>query len=102
MPHTHPGDQLIWLESGTLRLVVVEGEVAVQRAPSDGTPGPAEVISSGQETDLHPGVAWVESAGVIHYGVITTSEPGVLWAATLFPAGQPAANPVAPAATLAT
>lgn len=98
-PHTHPGDQLIWLESGTLRLVVVDGEVPIQRAPTNGTPGPNEVISSGGETDLLPGDSWVEPAGVIHYGLNLGSEPGILWAATLYPAGQPAANPVAPAAT---
>ena len=77
--HTHPGDQLIWLELGTLHLVVVEGEVPIQRTPSNGTPGPSEVLSSGQETDLNPGDSWVEPEAVVHYGVNPSSEPGVLW-----------------------
>jgi len=99
VPHTHPGAQLIWLESGTLHLVVVEGELPIQRAPSAATPGPSETLSGGQEADLLPGDSWVEPEGVVHYAVNTGSEPAVLRVATLYAAGEPASDPVAPAAT---
>lgn len=95
VPHTHPGTQLIWLEAGTLHLVAVEGEVPITRAPNDGTPGPAETLVSGQETVLNPGDSWVEAEGVVHYGVNIGDEPAVLRVATLYPAGEPAARPVA-------
>ena len=95
VPHTHPGTQLIWLESGTLQLVVVDGEVPITRAPNAGTPGPAETLVSGQETVLNVGDSWVEAEGVVHYGINTGDEDAVLRVATLYPAGEPAAQPAA-------
>lgn len=95
VPHTHPGTQLIWLESGTLHLVVVDGEVPITRAPNNGTPGPAETLASGQETELNAGDSWVEGEGVVHYGVNTGEEPAVLRVASLYQAGEPAAQPAA-------
>ena len=41
----------------------------------------------------------ISTRATLHYGLNLGSEPGVLWAATRYPAGQPAANPDAPAAT---
>jgi quercetin dioxygenase-like cupin family protein len=99
VPHTHPGTQLIWLESGTLHLVVVEGEAPIVRAASAATPGPTDVLTSGQETDLGPGDSWVEAEGVVHYAVNTGAEPAVIRVATLYRTGEPASHSVEMAAT---
>ena len=100
-PHVHPGTQLLVVESGTLRFVVVDGEAPVTRAGT-GTPtagSPTEVLSSGQETDLGPGDSWVEGEGVVHYAVNLGTEPVVLRATSLLAAGEPASQPVELAAT---
>ena len=100
-PHTHPGTQIAWIESGVLHYVVVEGgEIAVTRASGPGTPGPIEYLGPGEETDLYPGDSVVETSEVVHYGANLGTEPVVILASTLLvtdlPAAILAATPTAP------
>jgi quercetin dioxygenase-like cupin family protein len=91
-PHTHPGMQIAWIGAGVLHYVVVEGgEIPIYRSWMEGNPEPAEMLGPGQETDLHPGDAIVETENVIHYGANLGDEVVVIWAATLLQDGQPPA-----------
>lgn len=96
--HTHPGTQVAWLESGTLRYTVVQGEVPVTRVgPADGSPGPAETLTSGMTTGMGPGDSWVEPEGVAHFAQNAGTEPVVILVASLFTVGEPPSHAVAAA-----
>ena len=50
--HTHPGMQIILIESGSIAYTVVKGRIRIRRAPqSDGTPGATEIVEAGQTVD---------------------------------------------------
>jgi quercetin dioxygenase-like cupin family protein len=88
--HVHPGTQLASIVSGELSYTVLRGEIRVERAASNGTPGPVEVLKSGDTTVLHPGDAVIETEGMLHYGENLGTEPVVILTAVLFEAGMPA------------
>lgn len=91
-PHTHPGMQVCWIESGTLHYVVVKGgETPVHRQARAGGQTTVEMIRPGQKTDLHPGDTLVEAENVTHYGANHGDEPVVIWVAALLHAGKPPA-----------
>ena len=88
--HTHPGLQTAWLVSGELTYTVVEGgEARITRAASGGTPAATETLSPGETTVFHPGDAWVEQAGMVHFAENAGSEPVVILVASLLAADQP-------------
>ena len=93
--HEHPGTQLASIVSGDLTYNVVLGDVRVERAAVDSTPGPVDVLHAGEQTVLHPGDAVVETEGVQHYGANLGSVDVVILAASLLEAGMPASIPVA-------
>lgn len=88
--HVHPGTQLASIASGELTYTVLRGEIRVERAASNGTPGPVEVLKTGETTVLHPGDAVIETEGMLHFGENLGTEPVVILAASLFAAGEPA------------
>ena len=91
-PHTHPGVQIAWVESGTMRYVLVGGgKTPIYRKGVAGRPGAVEMLRPGHETDVHPGDTLVEAEHVIHYGANLGDEVVVLWAAALLQQGQPPA-----------
>jgi quercetin dioxygenase-like cupin family protein len=87
--HVHPGTQLASIESGELTYTVVNGQIRVERAATNGTPGPVETLTSGQTTVLRPGDAVIETEGNVHFGENLSDEPVVILAAVLLEAGQP-------------
>jgi quercetin dioxygenase-like cupin family protein len=87
--HTHPGMQVVVVESGMLYYTVLEGRVPVTRAAAGGTPAAMEELTSGQEIDFGPGDRFVEPAGMVHFGENRTGEPVVLLVASLFEADAP-------------
>lgn len=99
VPHTHPGTQVASIAAGELTYTVLQGEVTITRAASEGTPGPTERATSGQEIVLRPGDALVEQAGMIHQARNDGSEPVVILISSLFPTGEPLSRPADPPAT---
>ncbi len=85
--HTHPGMQVARIESGTLHYTVLAGEVPVTRAPGSDPGLPDAVTAGGGEVAIGPGDAFVEAAGVAHYGRNAGPEPVVILSASLFTSG---------------
>jgi quercetin dioxygenase-like cupin family protein len=84
-PHTHPGIQMNMIEAGTLTYyVVADGEIEVTRA--DGT---VELIGPGESTTFDAGDAFVEPAGIVHYGANLGAEPVVILTASLLADDEP-------------
>jgi quercetin dioxygenase-like cupin family protein len=98
-PHTHPGMQAAWVASGTLSYTVVEGSVPLYRATTDGTSGAEAIEPADGEVAIHAGDAFVEPAGVVHFGRNAGPEPVVILVASLLTEGTPtsmlAATPAA-------
>ena len=92
-PHTHPGTQAAFIESGTLHYAVVRGgDVPVYRRGAKDRAGPAETVRPGQETTLHAGDTAVEAEQVVHFGANRSQQPIVIWVAALLEKGKPAAT----------
>lgn len=90
--HTHPGMQAATIVSGTLHYTVLVGEVPVTRAPGSDPGLPDAVTAGGGEVAIGPGDAFVEAAGVAHYGRNAGPEPVVILVASLFTVGAPPAS----------
>ena len=86
--HMHPGALVLHVESGELTYTLIEGSVQIQRAARDGTPGPTEQLSPGQETVLRAG-DWLFEQGVVHTSRYATSGETVVLVASLTAADMP-------------
>jgi quercetin dioxygenase-like cupin family protein len=75
--HTHPGQLVVAIESGTLAYTVLSGDGASVRAAA-GTPIAEEVIPPGTEVIFGPGEFLVELPGVAHSYRNPGEEPVVL------------------------
>ena len=75
--HTHPGEVVVAIESGTLAYTVLGGDGASVRA-AVGTPTAEEVIVPGTEAIFGPGEFLVEPPGVAHTYRNPGEEPVVL------------------------
>jgi len=90
--HTHPGMQAATIVSGTLQYTVLVGEVPITRAPGGDPTAPAAATAGGGEVAIGPGDAFVEAAGVVHFGRNAGPEPVVILVASLFTSGAPPAS----------
>jgi quercetin dioxygenase-like cupin family protein len=86
--HHHPGALALTVESGALGYTVLEGEVTVVRAATNGTPGPSEELTPGVEVILNPGDALFEQS-VVHSARNASDGETIVWLASLIEAGQP-------------
>ncbi len=84
--HIHPGMQIEKVESGTLTYTVVKGSSKITRAN-----GKEEILNAGQTTRMNVGDAFVEPAGMVHYGHNETGKPVILLGASLFDSQKPKA-----------
>src|SRR5215210_3531418 len=75
--HTHPGQLVVAIESGTLAYTVLGGDGASVRAAA-GTPTAEEVIAPETETIFGPGEFLVEPPGVAHTYRNPGEEPVVM------------------------
>jgi quercetin dioxygenase-like cupin family protein len=90
--HHHPGTQVAYVASGELTYSVKSGSVAVMKGAA--VPGAAKLmrrIGPGQRGVIHAGEWIVEQPSTIHSGANKTGKPVVVYLATLFPVGSPAA-----------
>jgi quercetin dioxygenase-like cupin family protein len=95
--HTHPGQLVVAIESGTLAYTILSGDTASVRAAA-GTPTAEEVIPPGTETIFGPGEFLVEPPGVAHTYRNPGDEPVVLLISALVGFDvffQPVETPVA-------
>jgi len=95
--HTHPGQLVVAIESGTMIYTVLNGDGASVRGGA-GTPIAEEVIPPGTETTFGPGEFLVEPPGVAHTYRNPGEEPVVLLISALVGFDvffQPVETPVA-------
>jgi quercetin dioxygenase-like cupin family protein len=86
--HSHPGSLVLSIESGELEFELMEGEVTVQRATTDGTPGTVETMQPGDTVTLQPGDSLAEDE-LIHAANNTGDEPTVVLVSALMTTGEP-------------
>jgi quercetin dioxygenase-like cupin family protein len=92
--HTHPGMQIIYIESGSISYTVVKGRIKVRRAASAGGAGPTEIVEAGETVTIGEGDTFIETKGMVHSVVNPSDVPAVILASSLFPADEPANIPV--------
>ena len=80
--HHHPGALIVYVESGSLYYIVLEGEVIVYRLPLAESPGPTETYGPGEEFTLDAGDAWFEQ-GVVHVTENRGAEDAIVWISAL-------------------
>ena len=93
-PHRHPGDQIAYIERGTLTYTVRTGVVRIYRGPADASPQLVDTIRAGQTGRVPAGDWVVERQGDVHFGANRGRRPVVILLATLFTTGSPPSIPV--------
>jgi quercetin dioxygenase-like cupin family protein len=93
-PHRHPGDQIAYIEHGTLTYTVRTGLVRIYRGAADASPRLVRTIRAGQTGRVGTGEWVVERQGDVHFGANRGRRPVVILLATLFTVGSPASIPV--------
>jgi quercetin dioxygenase-like cupin family protein len=95
--HTHQGDQMAEITTGTLRYTVIAGRpVRVVRPTADGAPVLVRLIRPGQTYDVRAGLAVVEPAGSAHRVRALPGDDVVIYVASLFREGAPLSDPYPP------
>jgi quercetin dioxygenase-like cupin family protein len=93
-PHRHPGDQIAYIESGTLTYTVRTGVVRIYRGAADASPRLVGTVRAGETRRVPAGEWVVERQGDVHFGANRGQRPVVILLATLFTTGSPASIPV--------
>jgi quercetin dioxygenase-like cupin family protein len=93
-PHRHPGDQIAYIERGTLTYTVRTGVVRIYRGAADASPRLVATIRAGQTGRVPAGEWVVERQGDVHFGANRGQRPVVILLATLFTTGSPPSIPV--------
>ena len=93
-PHRHPGDQIAYIERGTLTYTVRTGVVRVYRGAADASPRLVGTVRAGQTRRVPAGDWVVERQGDVHFGANRGRRPVVILLATLFTSGSPPSIPV--------
>jgi quercetin dioxygenase-like cupin family protein len=93
-PHTHPGETVFHLASGTLQFTLHEGEAqlvrAVDGAPAASTPTAGEAMTVGEEITLNAGDTIYYDAAVVQSERNDGSEDAVVLASNLRGVDEPA------------
>jgi quercetin dioxygenase-like cupin family protein len=91
--HSHPGDAVFYVESGTIGWTTGSGTPLLTRAgtgtPMPGSPVPAEPLTTGAEVLLQPGDAVFYDQEATHDVRNAGSEPAVVLYSALRAADQP-------------
>jgi len=93
-PHRHPGDQIAYIERGTLTYTVRTGVVRIYRGAADASPRLVGTVRAGETGRVRVGEWVVERQGDVHFGANRGRRPVVILLATLFTTGSPASIPV--------
>jgi quercetin dioxygenase-like cupin family protein len=92
--HHHLGTQIARVQSGVLRYTVRQGSVVVRRGESDQSPTVVRTIKAGQTGSIRGGDWIVEQPSDIHEATTGSSQPVVIYIATLLKDGAPPSTPV--------
>ena len=90
--HHHPGQQLGYIAEGVLTYTVETGRAELMSGPGDDAKK-LQAIKPGQTVRVKPGQWLVEEQGEVHHAADAGTVPVVIYLATLFKTGQPAAIP---------
>jgi quercetin dioxygenase-like cupin family protein len=93
-PHRHPGNQIAYIERGTLTYTVRTGVVRIYRGAADASPRLVGAVRAGETGRVRAGEWVVERQGDVHFGANRGRRPVVILLATLFTTGSPASIPV--------
>jgi quercetin dioxygenase-like cupin family protein len=92
--HRHPGTQVARIERGVLTYTVVTGRVDVMRGNPEVKAVRVRTIASGETAEIRAGRWIVERPGTIHRAANRGERKIVIYVASLFKTGAPAAIPV--------
>jgi quercetin dioxygenase-like cupin family protein len=90
-PHRHPGTQVAYIASGTLTYSVRTGGVTLMSGTPGEGPRIVRRIGPGATGQIPTGDWIVEQPSTIHSAVNHSGKTIVIYLATLFPTGSPAA-----------
>jgi quercetin dioxygenase-like cupin family protein len=90
--HHHPGAQLGYVAEGTLTYTVESGHARLMKGPGDDAEV-VRVVGPGQTVKVRAGRWLSEEQGEVHHARNAGTAPIVLYVATLFRTGRPAAIP---------
>lgn len=92
--HHHLGTQIARVQSGMLRYTVRRGSIVVRRGQSDQSPTVVRTIKAGQTGSIRGGDWIVEQPSDIHEATTGSSQPVVIYIATLLKDGAAPSTPV--------
>lgn len=92
--HRHPGTQIARVQEGVLTYTVVTGSVDVMRGDPEAGATKARTIAAGETGRIRAGRWIVERPGTIHRAANRGKRKIVIYVASLFKTGAPAAIPV--------
>jgi len=92
-PHRHPGDQIAYIQRGTLTYTVRTGVVPIYRGAADDAPRRVDTIRAGETGRVRAGEWLVERPGNVHFGANRGRRAVVILLATLFTTGSPPSIP---------
>lgn len=95
-PHRHPGMQVAYIQSGTLRYTVYQGSVKIFRGQPGGSQKLVRVLRAGQTGSIKAGQWIIETPSLHHKGANAGDKRVVILLATLFRSDEPPAIPIAP------
>jgi hypothetical protein len=97
-PHRHPGMQVAYIETGTLRYTVYKGSVKVFKGNPGSTQKLVRVIRAGHSGSIKTGEWIIETPSLHHKGANVGHKRVIILLATLLRSDEPPAIPVMPLA----
>ena len=95
-PHRHPGMQVAYVRSGTLKYTVFQGRVKVFQGHPGSSQKLVRILRAGQTGSIKTGQWLIETPSLHHQGVNAGHKRVVILLASLLRSDQPAAIPVTP------
>lgn len=95
-PHRHPGMQVAYVRSGTLRYTVYQGTVKIFRGQPGSSQMLVRVLRAGQTGSIKAGQWIIETPSLHHKGANVGHKRVVILLATLLRSNEPSAIPVTP------
>jgi quercetin dioxygenase-like cupin family protein len=92
--HHHLGTQISRVAAGTLTYTVRSGSAVLRSGDAEAEPQHARTIDAGQTARIRPGQWLVEQPSDIHEAANRSSDPVVIYLATLLKDGAPPSTPV--------
>lgn len=88
-PHSHPGEVVLYVESGTFGTTFVDGSGVITRATTPGTPAATEQVTTGSENILKAGDSLAYSEEAAHTMVNAGEDTLVLLVSAILDPTQP-------------